>query len=94
MVVAWTVKGPNWEETLNVTENIDVVEIATRALELKLKRENSSKIGFDLGIILEVWNNEMKSELEHFVVLTSSVLANAGLHFEARELENSIKNLF
>jgi hypothetical protein len=93
MTNTWTVKGPNWEEYLSPEDNIDVIEIATRGLEQRVKKTKNKTIEFDLGIILEVFHSGMTSDLEHFVVLTSSVLSNAGFHFEAKELEKCISRL-
>ncbi len=87
----WFLRGPDWIENINLDEEYEPIEIATRGLEQKLKK-HSYNLTFNLGIILELFHSEMKSELEHFVILTSTVLANAGFYSEATSLEKAINS--
>jgi hypothetical protein len=42
-----------------------------------------------VGMIMMISNSAMKSQDEHLVVLSSAIMANAGLHDKAKILEES-----
>jgi hypothetical protein len=89
MTVKWTLVGAGWSQSISLDRDTDPVEVATRCIELKLLEE----VDTNLGIILELFNSEMASESEHLILLTATVLANAGLYSLASEIEEELDML-
>ncbi len=97
--VTWCVEGSNWTWRREIGEDVAADEVATQAVEdiarwgggtgplfgtLEIRGEDIPKA----GLIMMVSNSRMKSSEEHLVVLSSSIMANAGLHQAARVLKD------
>lgn len=87
MIVKWDLKSADWIESILLDRETPPHEVATRCLEKRLTNKN---LNTDLSIILELGHSEMSSDSEHFILLTSSILANAGFYSLASELEKEI----
>jgi hypothetical protein len=87
MVVEWNIKSAGWIESILLDKETPPIEVATQCIE---KRLTNRSLDTDLSIILELSNSEMNSESDHFILLTSAVLANAGFYALADELERAI----
>jgi hypothetical protein len=90
--VIWKIEGLNWVKKIKASLFTDPIEIATQAFEsLKLKRK--SNLYLDTGLIFFVSHSKMRSDSDTFVVCAQMVLANAGLHHEATQLNFLLKSL-
>jgi|694.fasta_scaffold00095_64 hypothetical protein len=87
MVVKWNLKSAGWTESILLDKETPPIEVATQCIE---KRFADQSLSTDLSIILELNHSEMNSESEHLILLTSSILANAGFYSLASELEREI----
>lgn len=88
MIVKWNLKSADdWTESIFLDRNSPPHEVATQCIE---KRLANKKLNTDLSIILELSHSKMKSDAEHFILLTSAILANAGFYSLAFELEREI----
>jgi hypothetical protein len=90
MDMTWTVYGPNWSDTIDCDIDTHPIEVASRVLE---RRFHTDGLDTELGIIFEIAHSQMKSDSEHMIVLASAVLANAGFHEMATNLEREIDKL-
>lgn len=96
--VDWRVEGSNWIWRVSLGKEVEADEVATRAVEdisrwvrgdgpilgmLEIRGDEAPKV----GLIMMVSTSEMKSMDEHLVVLSSSVMANAGMHRAANSLK-------
>jgi hypothetical protein len=92
MKVNWTVEGAdNWSETITEDISCPPMEIATKVVERVLQSNN--EYDYKLGLILMVKHDQMQSIDETYVCHTPTVLANAGFHKQARELQDLIDKL-
>lgn len=97
--VTWCVEGSNWTWRKEMGGNCEADEVATQAVEdiarwgrgdgpllgeLEIRGEDMPKV----GLIMMVSTSAMRSVEEHLVVLSSSVMANAGMHRAARILKD------
>lgn len=88
MVVKWDLKSADyWTESILLDKDTPPHEVATQCIE---KRLANKKLNTDLSIILELSHSKMASDSEHFILLTSAILANAGFYSLASELEIEI----
>lgn len=78
----WHVRGANWQSIIRAQQDEDPIEIATRALE-NLGRGETWR-GSRTGLIITVMGGGDTN-----LVLSSLVLANAGMHQEARACMDS-----
>jgi hypothetical protein len=91
MIVKWNLKSADdWTESIFLDRNSSPHEVATQCIE---KRLANKKLNTDLSIILELSHSKMVSDAEHFILLTSTVLANAGFYSLASELEREIDKI-
>lgn len=97
-VVTWLVEGANWTWSMPMDEDTPAEEIATRAIEdiARQVRGEEPVLGLlaargaeppKVGVIMMVSNEKMQSIDEHLVVLSSGVMADAGMHHAAKVLK-------
>lgn len=98
--IVWKVEGSNWSWTGPYPASTPPEEVATRVVETLAKpdawdesfREGLVVSGGEnpkVGMIMMISNSGMKSESEHLIVLSSTIMANAGLHDKARVLDEA-----
>jgi hypothetical protein len=99
-VLDWTVEGSNWSWTGEFPHDTPPEEVATQVVEMLVrpnKWDDSFRDGLRLkdsrnphvGMIMVVSHSAMKSQDEHLVVLSATIMANAGLHEKAKILEDA-----
>jgi hypothetical protein len=99
-VLDWTVEGSNWSWTGEFPSDTPPEEVATRVVETLVrpsKWDESFRSGLKIkdsrnphvGMIMVVSNSAMKSQDEHLVVLSATIMANAGLHEKAKILKDA-----
>lgn len=99
-ILTWKVEGANWVWTGDLPSSISPEEVATRVIE-KMVRTDLWDDEFRDGLLVKVGQNPkvgmimilshsgMKSQDEHLVVLSETVVANAGLHEKAALLKQA-----
>lgn len=88
MKIKWTLIAHNWEHSFVAEESSDPIEITTTCIE-NIYNLYGPDINF--GIILELKNSKMKSASEHIIMLSSTILANAGFYSTASQLDADLK---
>jgi hypothetical protein len=90
MRVTWKVEGAGgWSKSIQEDISIPPIEIATKVIELV----NEQGLDCELGLILMVTHDQMKSVDQTYICHVPTVLANAGLYEESARLQNAIDNL-
>lgn len=90
--IAWNVEGANWNKNIAAPIDAHPSEVATRAIE-SLYSDTKNITPIDMGIILMVSHEKMKSADDIYVCHTPTILANAGLYNQADELQSMIDKL-
>lgn len=99
-IITWRVEGANWTWTGDFPSSVSPEEVATRVIETMSKPalwDEAFKEGFmvkvgqnpQVGMIMILSNSLMKSQDEHLVILSETIVANAGLHDKANMLKES-----
>lgn len=99
-ILTWKVEGANWVWTGDLPSSISPEEVATRVIEKMVRPElwdDEFRDGFlvkvgqnpKVGMIMILSHSDMKSQDEHLVVLSETVVANAGLHEKAAILKQA-----
>jgi len=90
MIVTWTVKGSDWQQSIKANINSNPGEIATQCVEklINTLKEEGDEASF--GAILGISHSQMKSDEEHYFMYAPLVLANAGFYEDADALEKAI----
>lgn len=89
MQIIWELSGSKWKTSLLLDPNIDPLEAATLCLERALADNEE----IELGIVLILKNSLMRSDGESLLLLTSTILANAGFYSLSRELEEELQKV-
>lgn len=96
MNALWTIEGSGWQEQLTAPLDSSPAELATRALETLIEKNNLS-LSVDnapsLGMVIMISHDQMLSVDETYVCYTPSILANAGYYTEADNLQKKIDEL-
>lgn len=98
--IEWRVEGSNWSWRGNFPSSTPPEEVATRVIEALSRpsgwtEEFISQLTISdgrnphVGMIMMISNSKMKSPEEHLVVMSSSIMANAGLHIKASQLKDA-----
>lgn len=99
-IITWKVEGSNWMWTGDFPSTVPPEEVATRVIETMSKPSLWDdafrnglmvKVGQNplVGMIIVLSNTEMRSQDEHLVILSETVVANAGLHAKAEILKKA-----
>jgi len=99
-IITWKVEGANWIWTGELPSSTSPEEVATRVIETMSKPETWDdgfrnglmvKVGQSpsVGMIMVVSNSSMKSLDEHLIILSETIVANAGLHDKASILKQA-----
>ena len=89
MNVTWIVEGAGWQAEIKSDSETNPSEIATQAIEDRIKLGEDT----ELGMVLILSNESMSSIDEHYVCYVPDILANAGYYTEAKKIQDQVDKL-